>query len=411
MHLITTTSDLETSLAPLADADFVAVDTEFLRETTYWPKLCLIQIAGQIAGQTPCQNPTPNSGKNSGQDSSQSPGAELAFIIDPLAPGIDLAPFYRLLANDSVLKVFHAGRQDIEIFTTASGRVPHPVFDSQVAAMVCGFGESVSYANLVKKLTNEDLDKSSRFTDWSRRPLSESQLVYALGDVTHLVRIYRLLKAELETTGRAAWLDEEMAVLTDLKTYALSPEDAWRRLKLRVKSRKSLAVLVALATWRESLAQAQNVPRGRILRDDALYDIANQMPTTVETLGELRSLSDGFSRSARAREILEAVRNGLALDPKTLPALTPTQHLSAEAGATVELLRVLLKAEAARHRVAPRLIASSEDLERLAAETDPDIPALKGWRRQVYGETALQLKAGKIALSLAKGEVVAAPLT
>jgi ribonuclease D len=326
-----------------------------------------------------------------------------------MAPGIDLAPFWTLMANERIVKVFHAARQDIEIVFAKTGLVPHPVFDTQIAAMVCGFGESISYVNLVKKVTGVDLDKSSRFTDWSRRPLSEKQLTYALADVTHLRDVYRHLKAEIDASSRAEWLNEEMGVLTDPKTYEQHPEEAWQRLKLRVKNRKSLAVLMELAAWRERLAQAQDVPRARILRDEALYDIANQSPTSTDQMSELRTLSEGFSRSARAREIVEAVKRGLSRDMKTVPPIARGQQPSAEATALIDLLRVLLKASAARHRVAPRLIAGSDDLERIALEAEPDIPALKGWRRRLFGEDALRLKRGEIALTLEKGEVVAIP--
>jgi ribonuclease D len=379
MRVITSTPDLTETCSRLAGHDFVAVDTEFIREQTFWPELCLIQLAG--------------------------PGLEV--IVDPLATGIDLGPFYGLMADERVVKVFHAARQDIEIVYSETGLIPKPVFDTQIAAMVCGFGESVSYVNLVKKVTDRELDKSSRFTDWSRRPLTDRQLVYALGDVTHLRDIYHYLKTELEATARATWLTEEMAELTSPGTYETHPEEAWQRLKMRVKNRKSQAVLIELAAWRERLAQAQDVPRGRILRDEALYDIANQAPTSPEQLSELRTLSDGFARSQRAREILEAVKRGLARDVKTLPHLIHGQALSAEATAITELLKVLLKAAAARHRVAPRLIADMGDLERIAAEAEPDVPALRGWRRQLFGEDALKLKRGELALTLAKGEVVA----
>ncbi|MEQ1651319.1 MAG: ribonuclease D [Hyphomicrobium sp.] len=381
MDVITTTAELHTLCEKLSGSDHVTVDTEFLRESTFWPQLCLIQLAG--------------------------PDAEA--VVDPLHPGLDLEPFYRLMANERIVKVFHAARQDIEIVYTKTGVVPAPVFDTQVAAMVCGFGESISYVNLVKRISGADIDKSSRFTDWSRRPLSEKQLVYALGDVTHLRDVYRALKADLDASGRTDWLAEEMSTLTNPGTYDTDPEKAWQRLKLRVKGKKSLAVLVELAAWRERLAQAQDVPRGRILRDDALYDIANQMPVTPEALGQLRTLSDGFGRSARAREIIDAVKAGMARDPKTLPKLERSESLSAEATATLELLKVLLKSAAAEHRVAPRMIADSEDLESLATEAEPDIPALQGWRRKLFGEDALRLKRGELALTLVKGEVRAVP--
>jgi ribonuclease D len=380
MRVITSTTELAKACARLARHHFVAVDTEFLREQTFWPVLCLIQLAG--------------------------PEDEL--IVDPLAPDIDLKPFYELMADKRVVKVFHAARQDVEIVYAKAGLIPHPIFDSQIAAMVCGFGESVSYVNLVKKVTNKDLDKSSRFTDWSRRPLSDKQLAYALADVTYLCRIYEYLRAELESTGRAHWLDEEMATLTDPQTYETFPERAWSRLKLKVRSRRSLAVLIELAAWRERLAQSQDVPRARILRDEALYDIANQVPTETRNLGELRSLSEGFSRSARAREIIEAVKRGLARDPATLPSVPSGQGgLSPEALALVDLLRVLLKAAAARNRVAPKLIADTGDLERIASEVDPDVPALRGWRRELFGADALRLKRGELALTVRDGEVTA----
>jgi ribonuclease D len=280
-----------------------------------------------------------------------------------------------------------------------------PVFDTQIAAMVCGFGDSISYVNLVKKTTGADLDKTSRFTDWSRRPLSTKQLDYALADVTYLRDVYLYLKQALEKTGRTPWLQEEMAVLTNPATYDTSPENAWQRLKLRVKSRKSLAVLVELAAWRERLAQQLDVPRGRVLRDDALYDIANQIPASTEALGQLRTLSDGFARSQRAKEIIEAVKAGLARDPKSLPKVERSEALSAEASATLELLKVLLKAAAAEHGVAPRIIADSDDLEQLATSDDADILALQGWRRALFGEAALKLKRGELALTLVDGEV------
>lgn len=381
MRIVTTSDDLTSACQRLSTSDFVAVDTEFMREQTFWPQLCLIQVA--VPGE--------------------------ALIVDPMARGIDLAPFWALMANERIVKVFHAARQDIEIVFAKTGLVPHPVFDTQIAAMVCGFGESISYVNLVKKVTGVDLDKSSRFTDWSRRPLSDKQLSYALADVTHLRDVYRHLKAEIAAASRADWLNEEMGVLTDPNTYESHPERAWQRLKLRVKNRKSLAVLMELAAWRERLAQAQDVPRARILRDEALYDIANQAPTSPEQMSELRTLSQGFSRSARAKEIVEAVNRGLNRDPKTLPTIARGQQLSAEAMALIDLLRVLLKASAARHRVAPRLIASADDLERIALEAEPDVAALKGWRRQLFGEDALRLKRGELALTLAKGEVVAIP--
>ncbi len=379
MRLITTTQALSQFCDRLSQHEFVTVDTEFIREQTFWPKLCLIQLAG--------------------------PGEEA--IVDPLERGIDLAPFYQLMANDRVVKVFHAARQDLEIVWTQARLIPHPIFDTQVAAMVCGFGESVSYVSLVKQVTGRDLDKSSRFTDWARRPLTERQLAYALGDVTHLRDVYKRLDAELKSSGRSRWLDEEMAELLDARTYEAPPEEAWRRLKLRVKNRKGLAVLIELAAWRDRAAQTQDVPRNRILRDEALYDIASHAPTDVAQLSQLRSLSEGFGRSARAKEIVEAVKQGLARDPKTVPQLREGTGVPADKSATVELLRVLLKACAARNKVAPRLIADADDLERLVVEDNPDVPALKGWRYQLFGAEAQRLKRGELALKVVDGEVVA----
>ncbi len=377
MHPITTSKDLTSACHDLSTGDYVTVDTEFMREQTFWPKLCLIQMAG--------------------------PDHE--FIIDPLSAELDLAPFWDLMANNAIVKVFHAARQDIEIIFHETGRIPAPVFDSQVAAMVCGFGDSISYMNLVKRITGADLDKSSRFTDWARRPLSSKQLNYAVGDVTHLREVYNHLKNELAKTNRAAWLDEEMGVLTTAKTYQMPPEEAWKRLKLKVKNRKALAILMEIAAWRERLAHKQNVPRNRVMRDDALYDIANQAPTKSKDLENLRSVNGNFARSDRAKSLLCAVKAGLDRDPQTLPPLRQNQVLTAEATATLELLKVLLKSSAAKHQVAPRLIASAADLEQLARHKEPDVPALTGWRRKLFGEDALRLKHGKLALTLNDGDV------
>ena len=383
MRLITTTDDLAQACKRLARHDFVAVDTEFMREQTFWPKLCLIQLAGP----------------------------EDEALVDPLSASIDLKPFYELMADERVVKVFHAARQDLEIVWKQAQLIPHPIFDTQVAAMVCGFGEIVSYVNLVKQVTKHDLDKTSRFTDWSRRPLSEKQLEYALADVTHLRDIYRHLIAELEKSGRAEWLAEEMATLIDPATYESHPEDAWRRLKLRVKNRKGLAVLIELAAWRERAAQSQDVPRNRILRDEALYDIVSHAPTKTADLADLRTLSRGFADSARAKEIVAAVNRALARDMKTLPALHMGTPLPADKVALLDLLKVLLKARAAEHKVAPRLIADGDDLERIAIEEHPDVPAMKGWRYDMFGSLAEQLKRGELALRVDRGQVVTLPLS
>ncbi len=377
MELITRTEDLAAACAKLATAPFIAVDTEFMREQTFWPRLCLVQIAG----------------------------GETEVLIDSMAPDIDLKPLFDLMVDETVLKVFHSARQDVEIVHHLAGVIPHPIFDTQVAAMVCGFGEAVSYSMLVKRLLGRNLDKSSRFTDWSRRPLSERQLTYALGDVTYLRDLYPKLRAQLDQSERASWLNEEMAVLTDPATYELHPEHAWRRLKMRIKTPKALAILMELAAWREREAQTQDVPRSRVLKDEALYDIAGQAPRSVEDLGSLRSLHNGFARSQRGRAVLEAVQRGRERDPATVPPLQRGEPMPPEAQAVVDLLRVLLKATAGRHGVAPKLIATSEDLEQIARSDDADAAALRGWRRKLFGEDALALKRGDLALAIRDGAV------
>jgi len=377
MNPITRTEDLAAACKALASAPFIAIDTEFMREQTFWPRLCLIQMAG----------------------------GDTEVLIDSLAPELDLQPFFDLMIDESVLKVFHSGRQDIEIVHHLAGVIPHPIFDTQVAAMVCGFGEAVSYSMLVKRLLSRNLDKSSRFTDWSRRPLSERQLTYALGDVTHLRDLYPKLRAQLDKSGRASWLNEEMAVLTDPATYELHPEHAWRRLKMRIKTQKALAILIELAAWREREAQTQDIPRSRVLKDEALYDIAGQAPRTAEELGSLRSLHNGFARSQRGRAVLDAVNKGLERDPATVPKLRRGEPMPPEAQAVVDLLRVLLKATAGRHGVAPKLIATSDELEQIARSDDADAAALRGWRRKLFGEDALALKRGELALAVRAGAV------
>lgn len=377
MKLITTTADLADACARLASHPFVTVDTEFLRETTYYPKLCLIQLASP----------------------------DEALLVDPLAPELDLAPFFRLMVNEAVVKVFHAARQDLEIVWMLGRVLPTPLFDTQVAAMVCGYGDSVGYEQLANDLAKARIDKSSRFTDWSRRPLNEAQLVYAEADVTHLRDIYLALKADLETTGRESWVAEEMAVLNSPATYEVKPENAWQRLKGRIRKPKELAVLMELAAWREREAQHRDVPRQRVLKDDALMDIVSRAPRSVEALAELRSVPNGFERSRSGGEVLAAIERGLALDPKTLPRLERERGRGGN-GAVLDLLKVLLKAVAEAERVAPKIIASSDDLEAIAADDEADVPALQGWRRGVFGEKALALKSGELGLRIERGRVV-----
>ncbi len=378
MNLIATTSALADACSRLAQHPFVTVDTEFMRETTYFPKLCLIQMASP----------------------------DEAVLVDPLAPGLDLAPFMALMADSGVVKVFHAARQDLEIVWILGRLIPAPLFDTQVAAMVCGYGDSVGYEQLANDLAKARIDKSSRFTDWSRRPLSEAQLVYAESDVTHLRDIYLALAADLAASGRESWVAEEMAVLNSPGTYEVQPENAWQRLKGRIRKPKELALLMELAGWRESEAKQRDVPRQRVLKDDALMDIVQRAPRTSEALAELRSVPNGFERSRAGAEVLAAVERGLALDPRSLPRLERERGRAAN-GAVLDLLKVLLKATADTERVAPKIIASSDDLEAVAADDEADVPALKGWRRDIFGEKALALKNGQLGLRIVRGRVVA----
>jgi ribonuclease D len=337
-------------------------------------------------------------------------GQDEAAIIDPLAGDIDLAPFYRLMADKRVTKVFHAARQDIEIFVKQAGAVPHPLFDTQVAAMVCGYGDQVSYDQLVSRITGHHIDKTSRFTDWSRRPLSAKQIAYAIADVTHLRDVYLSLSAQLAEQGRDSWVNEEMAVLADLETYHTHPEEAWQRLKMRVKKPRQLAILQSLAAWREREAQSRDVPRGRVLKDEAIYEIALQQPRDAEALGRLRTIPRGFERSNVARGILGAIEEAFALPDDALPKIPRQRQVPEHAGAAAELLRVLLKMVAEEHGVAPRIVASGDDLERIAADDLADVPALKGWRRHLFGEQALALKRGELALSMSRRGIEAISL-
>ena len=369
--MIETTADLAAACKELAKSDFITIDTEFLRETTFWPELCLIQMA----------SPT------------------LEVLVDPLAKGIDLAPFFELMADTKVLKVFHAARQDIEIIFNRGNLIPHPIFDTQVAAMVCGFGDSVSYDQLVSRIKNVHIDKSSRFTDWSRRPLSDKQLEYALADVTHLRDVYLSLKAELDREGRTSWLSEEMDILEARETYDMHPDDAWQRLKMRLRKPQELAVVKYVAAWREREARARNVPRSRVLKDDAIYEIAQQQPKDTEGLGRLRTIPKGWERSTSGGAVVEAVNAALALPKADMPHAPRQAQAPEGAAAAVELLKVLLKLISEKHGVAPKVIANSEDLDKIAADGEKaDVAALHGWRRDLFGEPALQLIQGQIGL-------------
>jgi ribonuclease D len=378
MDLITSTDALAAACNRLAAHPFVTVDTEFLRETTYYPKLCLIQMAG--------------------------PEPADAYLIDPLAEGISLEPFMALMANPSVVKVFHSARQDLEIIWNLGSIVPEPLFDSQVAAMVCGYGDSVSYEQLVNDLAKAKIDKSSRFTDWSRRPLTDAQLSYAISDVTHLVKVYEALLAQLQQNGRLDWLAEEMSILTSPETYQADPDNAWRRLAGRLRKPKEIAVLMEVAAWREREAQNRDVPRGRILKDDALIDVATSSPRNVEALGRLRSIPNGFERSRTGGEILEAIERGISRDPATIP-MPERSRGRGNTGAVVDLLKVLLKAVAEQEGVAPKIVATVEELEAIAESDTADVPSLHGWRRALFGEKALALKNGQLGLVLERGRV------
>ena len=379
MDLITTTAALNAACERLSKHPFVTVDTEFLRETTFWPKLCVVQLAS----------------------------TDEAVIVDALADGLDLAAFFTLMNNEKVVKVFHAARQDIEIVWHRAKIIPHPIFDSQVAAMVLGYGDSISYDQLVQRTTGGQIDKSSRFTDWARRPLTQQQITYAVADVTHLRDVYLKLKADLEAKNRTSWLESEMQILTSPSTYEQHPENAWQRLKTRVRKPKEIAVLMEVAAWREREAQSRDVPRGRIIKDDVIGEIAIQQPKTAEALGQLRSIPKGFERSRSGEGILAAVMAGLSRDPETLPKFERYKPLSNGASATVELLRVLLRMTAEENGVAARVIASADDLEAIALDDNADVEALKGWRRELFGERALKLKSGAVSLAIADGRVVA----
>ena len=377
MEVIATTSELAAACARLARHPVITVDTEFLRETTYYPLLCVVQMASP----------------------------EEAVVVDALAPGIDLKPFFELMSNEKVLKVFHAARQDIEIVWHLAGILPHPIFDTQVAAMVLGYGDSIAYDQLVQRITGHRPDKTHRFTDWSRRPLSKEQLHYAVSDVTHLRDVFTTLDADLTKRGRNDWVSIEMDILTSPQTYDFHPERAWVRLKTRVRKPKELAVLMEVAAWREQEAQSRDVPRGRVLKDEAVGDIATHAPTTLDKLGQLRSLPKGFERSKWGGDIIAAVQRGLARDLATLPKLEKPRNNS-NGAAIVELLKVLLRMTSERYGVASKVIATVDDLEEIAADDEAEVAALQGWRRELFGEAALALKRGQLALAIERGRVV-----
>jgi ribonuclease D len=384
MLVITTTEDLITACEALRGDPVIAIDTEFMRESTYWPQLCLIQVAS----------------------------ASVEAVIDPLAPGIDLAPLLERMADTSQLKLFHAPRQDLEIFfKLMDGVLPSPVFDTQIAAMALGLGEQIAYDGLVDALLKRKVDKSSRFTDWSRRPLSQAQLEYALADVTHLRDLYPIMISRLESRNRLDWVSEEMAAICDPATYDTTPANAWKRLKPKRFSHDYLAALFTAATWREWFAQEKDVPRGRVLKDDALYEIAEQRPRTAEAMDRMRALQKGFAKSKGGVQLLEALNEALDAPEQFAPKVSRAKPNPPGVGAIVELLKVLLRARSEALDVAPRLIATVSDLEAIAAGDDADVAALKGWRREVFGEHALRLKRGEMGLVLRKRRVEVLDLT
>jgi ribonuclease D len=382
MELITSTDALAGFCARATQFDFVTVDTEFLRETTYWPKLCLLQAA------------TPDE----------------AILVDPLADGLSLQPFFELLANRKIVKVFHAARQDIEIFVKLSGVVPQNIFDTQIAASVCGFGDSVSYDNLVRSVTGVDLDKSSRFTDWSHRPLTEKQRLYALADVTHLRDIYVKLQQQVSETNRWDWVEDELQVLRSIDTYVVKPENAWERFKSKLSRPRDLAALKAIAAWRERRAQDTDQPRSRILKDDALIELAMQRPVTPEAFDKLRAVQRGYGRSSAAQELIAIIKDVEALPKTDLPPAPERYRGPSPKGAVGDLVRVLLKAVSEEHGVAARILATSNDIDALVLDDDADVPALHGWRRKLFGEKALALKHGKIGLAATRKGIIEFPI-
>ncbi len=377
MQPITTSNELAALCDRLKTAEFVTVDTEFLRDSTYYSKLCLIQIADD----------------------------EGAAAIDPLADGIDLAPFFDLMANTDVVKVLHACRQDLEIFVNMVNQLPSPIFDTQVAAMVCGFGDSVGYETLVNKITGGQLDKSARYTDWSKRPLSDSQLTYALGDVTHLRTIYRNLKAELEKTGREGWVEEEMAPYKETGLYVVEPREAWKRLKVRTNKPRFLGLLQCLAQWREIEAQQRDIPRNRVAKDETLFEIAAHPPKDANQLDRLRGVPNGFSRSRAGKSLMDALAVGLALPESELPHVARAKPRPATPP-MADLLKVLLKIKCDQARVAARMVASAQELEQWAADPHKtDLRAFNGWRNDIFGKDAKKLMAGDLALTANKGSI------
>ncbi|WP_375703667.1 ribonuclease D [Bartonella sp. AD13SXNS] len=378
MNLITQTTDLEIALNALRTSDFVTVDTEFIRETTFWPQLCLIQLAS----------------------------LDVTVLIDPIAPDIDLQPFFDLMIDKKVVKVFHAARQDIETIYHLGGVIPSPLFDTQIAGSICGFGDSISYDQIVQRCTGHHLDKSSRFTDWSCRPLSEKQLLYALADVTYLRDVYLLLKKRLEKNQRAHWMDDEITILLNPKTYDMPEDEAWKKVKGQIKKPRELAVLQKIAAWREREARKYNMPRRHIIKDECLIEIAIQQPKDESALKRLRSLNKNWDKLSIAQSLIKAVHEGLEVDLSILPPIPKHNPLNDSTAAVIDLLKVLLKIVANENSIAPKIIATSNDLEKIAnGGIKKNIPAMNGWRYEIFGKKAEQLLKGQIGFYFNDGKI------
>lgn len=379
--LITQQSDLESFCASLKEVPFITVDTEFLREKTYYPKLCLVQVCG--------------------------PDIAKAAAIDVIEnPDLDLAPLFNLFFDKSILKIFHAGRQDLEILFNLTGRVVEPFFDTQIAAMVCGYGDSVGYEALVRNVLNAQLDKSSQFTDWSKRPLSDRQLTYALGDVTHLVKIYEKLEEELEQRGRTSWVFEEEETLADPATYKNDPYESWKRVKMRSPKPKTLALLRELAAWREKRAQHKNLPKNWVMRDETLADMASQAPKNAKALSKIRNMSGDVAKGRHGEALLKIIAEVEQSDPASWPKVPKKRGLPSEASAKLDALKMLLKIQCAQHEVATKLVVNKEDMDNLALGRDEDLRVMKGWRYEMFGKYVEELKNGKLAIGMNGKKIV-----
>lgn len=382
MTILTTTSELDSFCKRAATESYITIDTEFIRETTYWSRLCLIQVGLE----------------------------KEAVAIDPLAQGIDLSSFLELLQNPNIIKVFHAGRQDIEIFYHMTGQIPSPLFDTQIAGMVCGFGESVAYEALVQKFVGCSLDKSSRYTHWGQRPLTPKQLDYALGDVIHLRVIYERLLDKITSSDRLHWVEDEVRILEDPATYAVDPYAVWQKIRVRSPKPRMLAILRELAAWREITAQKRDIPRTRVLRDEVLLDLAASAPQSPKDLSRMRGTARNLVDQSEGTTLLHLVQKAQDLPLEDCPPVPKKENLPQGSAGLIEMLRLLLKISADKYGVAPKLIATTKDLEDIASVDSPTTPALEGWRYDVFGKAALELKEGKVALGLKKGKIALIPL-